>query len=63
VSIARQASVFVISRVMKHEMTEAKIEAYLRQHKFDPEAIHNQSIEWAIQDVQDEAFEKYLPPR
>lgn len=63
VSIQRQASVFVIGRIIKRELTEPKIEAYLRQHKFDMDSIHNQSIEWAIGDVQDEAFEKYLPPR
>jgi hypothetical protein len=63
VSVERQASVFVISNIVKRQMTDAKVETWLRQHKFDLNAIHNQAIEWAIADVRDVAFEKYLPPR
>jgi len=63
VDVKRQAAVFIITRIFKKEMTQAHVEAYLRQHKFDLESIHNQTIDWAIGDVRDEAFEKYLPPR
>jgi len=63
VSIDRQASVYVISQILKKEMAEPKVEAWLRQHKFDMNAVHNQALEWAIGDVRDAAFEKYLPPR
>lgn len=63
VSLVRQASVYVIGQILKRMMSEAKVEEYLRQHKFDTAAVHNQALEWAIGDVRDEAFEKYLPPR
>jgi hypothetical protein len=63
VSIERQATVFVISHIIKREMSPAKVETYLRQHKFNPEMLDPQSLEWAIGDVQDAAFEEYLPPR
>lgn len=63
VSVERQAAVYVIGQILKHEMSEAHVETYLRQRGFDLESIHNQSVEWAIGDVRDEAFEAYLPPR
>ncbi len=62
-SIQRQAASFVIGQIFKREMSPPKVEAYLRQHNFDLESVHLQSIEWAIGDVQDAAFETYLPPR
>lgn len=63
VSIKRQACSFVIGQIFKKEMTEAHLEAYLRQHKFDLDSVHNQVIEWALGDIRDEAYERYLPPR
>jgi hypothetical protein len=63
VSVARQASVFVIGQIMKREMSVAKLETFLRQHHFDLEAVDPQALEWVIADIADEAYETYLPPR
>ena len=63
VSVERQATIYVVSSVIKKEMTIEKVEAFLRSKGFDLDSVHNQSIEWAIGDVQDAAMEKYLPPR
>ena len=62
-SIERQAISFIVGRTVKKEMTDAKLEAYLRQHKFDPESVHPQMLEWAVGDVLDAAYERFLPPR
>lgn len=63
VSIERQATSYVVGKVVQKAMTEPKVEAYLRQHGFDPDSVHNQSLEWAIGDVRDMAYERFLPPR
>jgi hypothetical protein len=63
VSLKRQACSFVIGQIFKKEMTEAHLEAYLRQHKFDLDSVHNQVLEWALGDIRDEAYERFLPPR
>ena len=62
-SIERQAISFIVGRTVKKEMTDAKLETYLRQHKFDPESVHPQMLEWAVGDVLDAAYERFLPPR
>jgi hypothetical protein len=63
VAVQRQAASFVIGRILTKEMSPAHVEAYLRQRKFDLGSIHNQALDWAIGDVRDAAFERFLPPR
>ena len=63
VPVARQRAVHVVTQVMKREMSESKVEAYLRQHGFDLDSVHNQTLDWAIGDMRDKAYERFLPPR
>lgn len=58
----RQMVAFVMGRIMGREFTPEKIERYLKQQGLDPEAPgrDNQAAYWAVGDVQEKAFEKYL---
>jgi hypothetical protein len=60
--VRRQMISFVMSRIMQREFTPAKVEQYLKQHGLDPDAPghDNQAAEWAVNDVQEKAFDKYL---
>ena len=55
--------VHVMSALFKRELTEPKVEAYLKQHGVDPKALDIQAVQWAIDDIIDAAYEKYLPAR
>ena len=61
----RQAIVHIVGQVFRQELTEPKIEAYVKHHGVDPLDPNedSQAIYWTIGDLQDEAYERFLPPR
>jgi hypothetical protein len=63
VSVERQRAVFIVTQTMKREMAEPKVEAWLRQHRFDIDSVDTQSLEWALQEMHEEAYERFLPSR
>jgi hypothetical protein len=62
-NVQRQAASFVIGQVLKRDMSEEKVEAYLHQHGFDMKSVDPQALEWALADQRDKVFEEFLPPR
>lgn len=60
--VRRQMIAFVMGRIFKQDFTPEKVERYLKEHGLDPDAPErdNQAAYWAIGDVQEKAFEKYL---
>lgn len=65
-NVERQMAVFVITRFFKRHLDAEKIVLEVAEAvpSFDPQSAgHYQDVEWAIEDVREQTFEKYLPKR
>lgn len=60
IPVVHQALNFVVSQLFRQEMSQDRIEGWLKQQGFDLSRLDSQTLEWAIQDVLDVAYE-YLP--
>ena len=58
----RRQSSHVLVDTFRRLMSEEQVEAWLTQKRFPLDLIHNQDIQWTIDDVRDDAV-KYLPER
>lgn len=58
----RRQSSHVLGDTFRRLMSEEQVEAWLTQKGFPLNLIHNQDIQWTIDDVRDDAV-KYLPER
>jgi hypothetical protein len=61
----RQQLSYTVGQLLRRELHHEKVEAYIRHHGVDPNDPNedNQAVQWAIQDIQEEAYERFLPPR
>lgn len=61
----RQALSFTVGQILRRDLSEDKVDAYVRHHGINPDdpAVDGQAIYWAVGDIQEEAYERFLPAR
>lgn len=61
----RQKATYVIGQVLRQELTEPKLGAYLAHHGINPNDPNedSQAVYWAIGDLQDLAYTRFMPSR
>jgi hypothetical protein len=61
----RQMCAYVVGQILKHELSEDKVASYIRHHGVDPYDPNedSQAVYWALGDLRDEAYKRFLPER
>jgi len=61
--LLRQMSSYVLGQVFRREMDIDKVEAFLKTRSFDLNRVDPQTVQWAIDEVRDNAVDELLPDR
>lgn len=57
----RQAITYTISQILKRDLSEAKVEQYVKQRGVDLSQGDSQAVYWAVGDLRDMAYERFAP--